>query len=501
MQTNTSSGTSEEEANLTSMRREQWARRHRWHQRYRDEHNRDPAWIKHSKHILIASWAGRPIYTRYGDESKLAAYMGVITALISNFQRLGDSLREVRAGEWKFVFLCKGPIYLIAISRTSESTALLLHQLHYAHLQILSVLTQSASLILESKPSADIRHLLGGTEPLLGDILSAADTSPYFLLDSIPVLRCKKDVRSAVGSALRRSGAKNLIFGIVMATPPPPSSKSSGGGAGGQQLIHIVRGKDRILHPSDCLLLMYFLSNASRLRTSNESFTPICLPHFSSKGFLYAYIAFLNEEVCLALLTADANDFANLRIAKDKIVEGLNKRHTLTDLSTHILSNGHVIHFDELAADVPASQLAEWRASMGEVRHFLYRSDSHAQAIQCVPLAPYATKHERKWLWRRYQHVLARIGAASAEFATGNEGKNASSSSSSSTTSTSVAVQKKHQLYYDMSDFANILCVYRPGDYVLVITFTLSMTDKALISAAAQRILKWIQKESATLFI
>ena len=43
----------------------------------------------------------------------MCAYLWqVITALISNFQRLGDTLKEVRAGEWKFVFLCKGPIYV-----------------------------------------------------------------------------------------------------------------------------------------------------------------------------------------------------------------------------------------------------------------------------------------------------------------------------------------------------------------------------------------------------
>ncbi len=95
-----------------AIRRARWAHHHLLQQRYKDEHNHDPAWFRHSKHVLICSWSGRPIYTRYGDESKLAAYMGVITALISNFQRLGDQLREVRAGVWKFVFLCKGPIYV-----------------------------------------------------------------------------------------------------------------------------------------------------------------------------------------------------------------------------------------------------------------------------------------------------------------------------------------------------------------------------------------------------
>lgn len=60
----------------------------------------------------------------------------VITALISNFQRLGDTLKEVRAGEWKFVFLCKGPIY-VRTTRThtphGRSECPAQHTLTYVH--------------------------------------------------------------------------------------------------------------------------------------------------------------------------------------------------------------------------------------------------------------------------------------------------------------------------------------------------------------------------------
>ena len=205
------------------------------------------------------------------------------------------------------LFLCCNA-QLIAISRTSESTALLLHQLSYAHLQILSVLTNSVSSILEQKPSYDIRNLLSGTETMLTDLLSDNDVSPYFLLDSIQVMRMNKNLRAKIGSCLRRSGMKNLLFGLLV--------------GGGKQLLHIVRGRDRVLHPHDCLLLLNFLTNSQSLRSSDESWTPICLPHFSNRGFLYAYICYISEGLCLTLITADSSDFQNLREAKTKIVEG-----------------------------------------------------------------------------------------------------------------------------------------------------------------------------------
>lgn len=401
--------------------------------------------------------------------------MGVITALISNFQRLGDQLKEVRAGQWKFVFLCKGPIYLIAISRTSESTPLLLHQLSYAYLQMVSVLTCSVTSILENKPSYDIRHLMQGTEAMLSDLMEEADNSPFLMLDSIQVLRMQKQLRTRIGSCLRRSGMKNLLFGLLIGA--------------GKQLIHIVRGKDRVLHPSDCLLLLNFLTNSLSLRSSEESWTPICLPHFSNRGFLYAYICYLSDDLCLTLLTADSNDFSHLRLAKSKIVESLVKRDALSDLQAHIDSKSYFIHLEEMDPELKG---------IFEVKHFLYRSEQHSQLIQCLPLAPYnQSKQNKHWLFRRYQQVLQRIGATPGEI--GETG--ASTGLNSAAGSAQLVSQKKHQFYYEMSDFANLFCIQRPGEYTLIICFACSMTDKLNVMNATQKILKWIQKESPNLFI
>jgi hypothetical protein len=51
----------------------------------------DPDFFKHEKHVFILSYAGRPIFSRYGDETMLAAYMGVISAIISNIESMKDT--------------------------------------------------------------------------------------------------------------------------------------------------------------------------------------------------------------------------------------------------------------------------------------------------------------------------------------------------------------------------------------------------------------------------
>jgi hypothetical protein len=153
-------------------RRLYWAKKHDKRKRYADQHNKDSAWFKHKKHVLVLSWAGRPIFTRYGDDSALAAYMGVISAIVMNFQRHDDRLRSIIAGcvraprsrarpvltrphasDHKMVFLLRGPMYLVCIARTSETCAQLAQQLDYVYQQILAVLTGAAARARASLPA------------------------------------------------------------------------------------------------------------------------------------------------------------------------------------------------------------------------------------------------------------------------------------------------------------------------------------------------------------
>jgi hypothetical protein len=50
-------------------------------------------WRGRRKHFFILSAAGKPIYSRYGDDAIISGYMGVIQTIISFFEDNGDMLR------------------------------------------------------------------------------------------------------------------------------------------------------------------------------------------------------------------------------------------------------------------------------------------------------------------------------------------------------------------------------------------------------------------------
>lgn len=277
------------------------------------------------KHVFILSWSGRPIFSRYGDEAELSGFMGVVSALISNFQNLPgdeepDQIRTVAAGKHKFVFLIRGPVYIVGVSEhPQESQKHIAAQLEYVYLQIVCVLTAGFAKVLECRPTFDLRKLMAGTENLLHSLMNDFSVNPAYLLDSVSCLRMPFQIRTLIGSLL-----KSAINETIMSDRVPPKSNSPLFALvlAGNKLVNIVRPKDRALHPTDLLLLVNFVCNLVSLRSSESCWTPVCLPKFNSTGYLYAHVSFLQQDISLVLLTAQQDGFYTLQEFKNAIYAG-----------------------------------------------------------------------------------------------------------------------------------------------------------------------------------
>ena len=66
---------------LSGRVRDQRERGSGWMEKYRDEDSDNPRWRRHKKHFFIVSSAGKPIFSRYGDEEKLNPIFGVMGML------------------------------------------------------------------------------------------------------------------------------------------------------------------------------------------------------------------------------------------------------------------------------------------------------------------------------------------------------------------------------------------------------------------------------------
>ncbi|KAI8924396.1 vacuolar fusion protein MON1 [Entophlyctis helioformis] len=334
-----------------------------------------PLWKAHKKHFFILSAAGKPIYTRYGDETKLSSFIGVIQAIISFYADEDDTLRSITAGGHLFVFLARGPLYLVAVSCTGESEEQLRHQLLLLFNQItLTLTTVQLNRIFEQRVNFDLRTLLSGTEVFMDSLCKTFQGDPGIFLDATRCLAMPPRLRDRVAKAMvEASPPKQLLFGLLFSK---------------DQLVTFLRPKNYTIHPNDVSLLLNMILSSSAFRTV-ESWTPVCLPKFNSRGFLYAYICFLTPDLCLALLSTEKDAFFALSDYKRSLAE--------------TLEAGNMI--DALQEAQRVSTLSCWELGIPNLRHFIFKSKLLWQYTEVTAIPPYTHSQDRKRLFRIYQHA------------------------------------------------------------------------------------------------
>jgi vacuolar fusion protein MON1 len=235
-------------------------------------------WSSNSKHFFILSDAGKPIFSRYGEEDvRLVPLMGVASLLMA---RTGDKMRCIVAGRYRLVFLCRSPVYLFAVSRTGESVAHLRQQLHHLYAQMLFVVTARGFAVLRKNASYDMRGVLQGIRQPLLSLIHTANSTSSLLLEAVPTIPLLPEVRATANAILRAEKCPELAYAVLLS---------------GFQLVTLVQLKNNPMDPADLLVLMNFV-NTNRSLRDNETWLPICLPRLNENGFLNSYISFLGCE-------------------------------------------------------------------------------------------------------------------------------------------------------------------------------------------------------------
>lgn len=401
-------------------------------------------WLAQRKHVFILSQAGKPIYSRYSSEDKLVTVMGVMQALVSFVQAGSDTIRSVHAGDTNFVFSVKGPLILVAVSKTLESVTQLTFQLTYVYNQIVSVLTQSQlTRVYDQRRNFDLRRLLSGSERLIDHLLNFMDREPAFFLGAIKCLPLLPSMRASITQTIIQTCGKikNLVFAILLAN---------------NQLVTLVRMNKFFLHPADLHLIQNLVDSSESLKTA-EIWTPICLPKFDANGYMHGHVSYLAEDcqACLLLLTVDRDVFFVLSEAKQKIVEKLRRTNCLEAINESM--------------NKPPITTAD--IGLPEMRHVLYKCRSTAQFWSPGLQPPYTTDEEIERLLGQYQCLHHRLHSLSRPL----------------------------KLIFQQLDKETMLAWVTLG-FELYVTFEPLVTKPDAIEAVS-KLLKWIKKEEERLFI
>ncbi|KAE8655465.1 hypothetical protein F3Y22_tig00117027pilonHSYRG00095 [Hibiscus syriacus] len=375
-----------------------------------DEDDASISWRKRKKHFFILSNSGKPIYSRYGDEHKLAGFSATLQAIISFVENGGDRVKLVKAGKHQVVFLAKGPIYLVCISCTEEPFESLKGQLELIYGQLILILTKSINRCFEKNPKFDMTPLLGGTDVVFSSLIHLFSWNPATFLHAYTCLPLAYATRQAAGAILQDVADSGVLFAILMCK---------------HKVISLVGAQKASLHPDDMLLLSNFVLSSESFRTS-ESFSPICLPRYNPMAFLYAYVHFLDVNTYLILLTTSSDAFYHLKECRIRIEMILLKSNVLSEVQRSMVDGG--MRVEDLPADPlprsgPSPHLGKHSLTSDSPErprepcigiggpaglwHFIYRSIYLDQYVSSEFSPPFNSLQQQKRLYRAYQRLYA----------------------------------------------------------------------------------------------
>lgn len=334
--------------------------------------------------VFVLSEFGRPIFVSCGHEDQLCSLFALIGIFVSRVKLWGDRLLQFSSGDIHVRFCHRSTLILCIVSRSYEQ---LDEQLNILFDQIVSTLSRSQLDIIYKKKgdNYDLRRLLRGTDRYIDSSVSAWRSDISLLQSAIRVLPMPSTDReflsSAMVSCLTASKLDGVLFGLIIAH---------------RQVAALVRLRKYVLHPRDTHILLNLISGNSSLRiTEAQIWTPICLPNFNDRGFVYAYISFPWEEsaACLILLSVKKDHFDPLNEVKKRIVEKMEG------------NSKFFASFQSCIGSPISFSISQVGSGSDLLWSFLYKNRASRQVCISAVKIPLVSREERNGTRRLYERI------------------------------------------------------------------------------------------------
>ena len=260
-----------------------------------------------NRHYFIMTDGGKPVYSRYGDEVENSTIFATISAIITKFTIFNstdekkEEINIISNSKNVIVFLKKGALIFIVLSKKNDSISLLQSQLEYLFQQLMSILTNNFYQKLEDNPSKCLTAM-SDTEVLFENMIKYTSHTFASLFNSFQVLKC--DFREKLNKICEDNlGRARLILILTI-----------------NEIISLAHDPNIKIVPSDIILIQNLISSSESLRET-ETWVPICLPGISNEGYLQLYCKFddLGIGICFLTENMDPKYFMEFQEQNNKI--------------------------------------------------------------------------------------------------------------------------------------------------------------------------------------
>ena len=352
-----------------------------WNEKKEDGWEFEDEWRKQTHHYFVFTNAGKPVFTRHGEEADLGSYFALMYALLSVAEDDGDQLECVDTDFNRTVFAKEGPMYLVNVSPKQVPEAAARRHLRLLYKQLLAILTKGVEKTLVRRPGYDVRSLLGGTKPILASLLDSFSKNPGYALGAM---------ESLVWPSEMRRGAEAAV--LAVAVPGAMCCMLLHNG----RVVGLAEAKYCLFPVDDILLLSNFVTSGASLREL-ENFSPICMPTYNPNSFLYVYVTYFGKETCLVVVSNMAEVFERLTSLRPRVENILNASKITHGLTHEAQMTIHIDDIPALAGGGAIGSTPLW--------HFLHVHKPSQQYVKCEYRPPLYSDSAREEVCAVYQRM------------------------------------------------------------------------------------------------
>ena len=286
-----------------------------------------------NRHFLIMTDGGKPVYSRYGDAVENNSIFATISAMITKFtifnsnESYKEEINVISNNKNKIVFLKKGQLIFIALTKKNDCVSILQSQLEMIYSQLMSILTIRFYEKLEDNPSKCLTAM-SGTENLFEQIIQYSSHSFISLFNSYQIMNFVNftENREKISKILDENRGDALY--CILMTP--------------YEIISLSHSNQINVTSIDLILIQTLIYSTEMLR-SQESYVPICLPGISEQGYLQVYSHFSEENIGVIFVTENIDPmcFMNFQNQYNNIYNALMKNDFIKKIIRNMLLNNN----------------------------------------------------------------------------------------------------------------------------------------------------------------
>lgn len=251
---------------------------------------------KKKRQVFVLTEAGKPIYTRYGDETSLCNVMATFSVIVHKMREYkGDgtaqNIHSIITNVNRTVFLKKNQLFFIIITTKPSDTILRLQNvLETLSFQITFAITGLYIKTLKDSPSYDPQEKLNMHKEVLTWGINSSQNSLSNIFNAFMPFPLSYQKRKKIMQSLKTYEGEGIIYKMLLT----------------QHNIIAIDCNDYVLTTQEINALFHLINSKFKF-VAIDFWLPICIPSISEDGYLNQYFRWINEDFGCLLLSADSN--------------------------------------------------------------------------------------------------------------------------------------------------------------------------------------------------